>query len=139
MSKENKETNKRVRINEDGILTITNDNATWVNGDVTTDINGDYNISANDLRRLMVMMTGQDMIIRDVHTWWYVDDYKPKIINNTVITTNTAVAEEIEAMHKAYDERTKSEKVARYDYNELREKVEKFNKTRRWWERKIAI
>lgn len=139
MSKENKETNKRVSINEDGILTITNDNANWVNGDVTTDINGDYNISANDVRRLMVMMTGQDMIIRDVHTWWYVNDYKPKLINNTILTTNKAVAEEIEAMHKAYDERVKSERAARYDYDELREKVEKFNKTRRWWERKIKI
>lgn len=139
MSKENKETNKRVRINEDGILTITNDNATWVNGDVTTEIKGDYNISADDLRRLMVMMTGQDMIVRNVNTWWYVDDYKPKLINNALITTNKAVAEEIEAMHEAYDKRIKSERAVAYDYEKLKEKVEKFNKSRRWWERKISI
>ena len=68
------ENNKRVHINEDGILTIVNDNAIWTNGDVTTDISGDYAISANDLRRLMVMMTGQDMIIRDIDTRWYVCD-----------------------------------------------------------------
>lgn len=133
------ENNKRVRINEDGILTITNDNATWVNGDVTTEIKGDYIISTDDIRRLMVMMTGQDMIIRDVHTWWYVNDYKPKLINNTVITTNAAVAEEIESMHKAYDERIKSERAAHYDYDKLLEKVEKFNKSRRWWERKLKL
>ena len=137
MSKENN--NKRVHINEDGILTITNDNATWVNGDVTTEINGDYNISADDLRRLMVMMTGQDMMVNSVHTWWYVDDYKPKLINNTFITTNKAVAEEIEAMHKAYDKRVESERAAAYDYEELRKKIEKFNKSRRWWERKITF
>lgn len=136
MSKEN---NNRVRINEDGILTITNDNATWVNGDVTTEIKGDYTISADDLRRLMVMMTGQDMIVRDVHTWWYIDDYRPKLVNNTLITTNKEVAEEIEAMHEAYDKRIKSERAAAYDYEELRKKIEKFNKSRRWWERKIAI
>lgn len=136
MSKEN---NNRVRINEDGILTITNDNATWVNGDVTTEIKGDYTISADDLRRLMVMMTGQDMIVRDVHTWWYIDDYRPKLVNNTLITTNKEVAEEIEAMHEAYDKRIKSEREAAYDYEELRKKIEKFNKSRRWWERKIAI
>lgn len=136
MSKEN---NNRVRINEDGILTITNDNATWVNGDVTTEIKGDYTISADDLRHLMVMMTGQDMIVRDVHTWWYADDYRPKLVNNTLITTNKEVAEEIEAMHEAYDKRIKSERAAAYDYNELKEKIEKFNKSRRWWERKIAI
>ena len=139
MSKENKETNKRVRINEDGILTITNDNATWVNGDVTTEIKGDYNISADDLRRLMVMMTGQDMIVRNVHTWWYIDDYKPKMVNDTIITTNKALAEEIEAMHEAYDKRIKSERAATYDYEELRNKIEKFNKSRRWWERKITF
>lgn len=137
MSKENN--NKRVHINEDGILTITNDNANWVNGDVTTEINGDYNISADDLRRLMVMMTGQDMMVNSVHTWWYVDDYKPKLINNTFITTNKAVAEEIEAMHEAYDKRIKSERAVAYDYEELRKKIEKFNKSRRWWERKITI
>ena len=136
MSNEN---NKRVRINEDGILTITNDNATWVNGDVTTEIKGDYIISEHDLRRLMVMITGQDMIVRDVHTWWYIDDYRPKLVNNTLITTNKEVAEEIEAMHEAYDKRIKSERAAAYDYEELRKKIEKFNKSRRWWERKIAI
>lgn len=137
MSKENN--NKRVHINEDGILTITNDNATWVNGDVTTEINGDYNISADDLRRLMVMMGGQDMMVNSVHTWWYVDDYKPKLINNTFITTNKAVAEELKAMHEAYDERIKSERAAVYDYKTLQEKIEKFNKSRRWWERKITF
>lgn len=136
MSNEN---NKRVRINKDGILTITNDNATWVNGDVTTEITGDYTISADDLKRLTVMMTGQDMMITSVHSWWYVDDYKPKIVNNTLITTNKEIAEEIEAMHEAYDKRIKSERAAAYDYEELRKKIEKFNKSRRWWERKITF
>ena len=136
MSNEN---NKRVCINEDGILTITNDNATWVNGDVTTEINGDYVISVDDLRRLMVMMTGQDMIVRNVHTWWYIDDYKPKLVNNILITTNKEVAEEIEAMHEAYDKRIKSERAAAYDYEELLKKVKKFNESRRWWERKLEL
>ena len=133
------ENNKRVRINEDGILTITNDNATWVNGDVTTEIKGDYTISAHDLRRLITLMTGQDMIVRDIHTWWYIDDYKPKLVNNTLITTNNALAEEIEAMHEAYDKRIKSERAATYDYKKLLEKVENFNKSRRWWERKLKL
>ena len=136
MSNEN---NKRVHINADGILTITNDNATWVNGDVTTNITGDYIISEDDLRRLMVMVTDQDMMINEVDTWWYAIDYKPKTINNRIITTNKAIAEEIEAMHKAYDEKNKSEAAANYDYKTLREKVEKFNKTRHWWERKLKL
>lgn len=134
------ENNKRIHINEDGILTITNDNATWVNGDVTTDIRGDYNIGADDLRRLMTMITGQDMMmITKADTWWYATDYKPKTIDNTIITTNKAIADEIEEMNKAYHQRIKSEHAATYDYNKLKEKVEKFNESRHWWERKIVI
>ena len=131
--------NKRVRINEDGILSIINDNATWVNGDVTTDISGDYTISANDLKHLMAMVTGQDMVIHDIDTRWYVCDWEPATVSSTVITTNKALAEEIESMHKAYDNRVKSENKATRDYKELLKKIENFNKSRRWWERKITI
>lgn len=133
------ENNKRVHINEDGILSIINDNATWVNGDVTTDISGEYTISANDLKRLMVMMTGQDMVMHEIDTRWYVCDWEPSSVSSTVRTTNKAVAEEIEAMHEAYDKRVKSESKATHDYEKLLKKVENFNKSRRWWERKITI
>lgn len=133
------ENNKRVRINEDGILSIINDNATWVNGDVTTDISGDYTISANDLKRLMAMVTGHDMVIHDIDTRWYVCDWEPATVSSTVMTTNKALAEEIESMHKAYDNRVKSENKATRDYKELLKKIENFNKSRRWWERKITI
>lgn len=133
------ENNKRVHINEDGILSIINDNATWVNGDVTTDISGEYTISANDLKRLTVMMTGQDMVLHDIDTRWYVCDWEPSTVSSTVMTTNKALAEEIESMHKAYDNRVKSENKATRDYKELLKKIENFNKSRRWWERKITI
>lgn len=131
---------KRVSIDESGILTIVNDNAKWVQGDTTTNINGDYVIGADDLRRLMAILTGQDMmIITKAHTWWYVDDYKPKTIDNTIITTNKAIAEEIEEMNKAYHQRVKSEAAANYDHKELLKKIETFNKTRHWWERKLEL
>ena len=136
MSNEN---NNRVRINEDGILTIINDNAIWTNGDVTTEIKGDYNISADDLRRLMVMMTGQDMIIHNIDTRWYVCDWEPATVSDTIITTNKALAEEIETIHKAYDNRVKSERKATCGYEEILKKVKKFNESRHWWERKISI
>lgn len=141
MSKENKETNKRVSINEDGVLTIINDNATWVNGDVTTEIKGDYIINADDLRRLMVMITGQDLIVHQVDSWWYISDFdsNPKTIKDRIITTNKDIADEIEELNKAYHQRVKSETAANYDYNKLQEKVEKFNKSRHWWERKLKL
>lgn len=141
------ESKKRVLIDESGILTIENDNALWVNGDVTTEIEGEYRISANDLRRLMVMMTGQDtMQVRTVVTSWLCEYYPCNYTQNTWITSNVAAAEEVEKMHKAYD-RVKSDledaeikcRNIKRKHNEFVEQIKKFNDSRHWWERKIDI
>lgn len=142
------ESKNRVRIDESGILSIVNDNALWVNGDVTTEIAGDYTISAGDLRRLMVMMSGQDMMqVRTVVTSW-AHEYYPcdSTTYNTWITANTAVADEVEKMHGAYD-RVNSEledakircRNIKRKHNEIVEQIKKFNDSRHWWERKINI
>lgn len=134
------ESKKRVRIDESGILIIENDNALWVNGDVTTEIAGDYTISADDLSRLMVMMSGQDMMqVGTVNTSWLLEYY-------TWITSNVDAAEEVEKMHKAYD-RVKSDledaeikcRNIKIKHNEFVEQIKKFNDSRHWWERKIDI
>lgn len=142
------ESKKRVRIDESGILTIENDNALWVNGDVTTDITGEYIISADDLRRLMVMMSGQDMMqVKTVVTSWQHNHYPCQ--SSTFcnwITSNVAVAEEVEKMHKAYD-RVKSDledaevkcRNIKRKHNDIVEQIKKFNDSRHWWERKIDI
>lgn len=141
------ESKKRVLIDESGILTIENDNALWVNGDVTTEIEGEYRISAEDLRRLMVMMTGQDtMQIRTVVTSWLREYYPCDYTHNTWITSNVTVAEEVEKMHKAYD-RVKSDledaeikcRNIKRKHNKFVEQIKKFNDSRHWWERKIDI
>lgn len=142
------ESKKRVRVDESGILTIENDNALWVNGDVTTDIAGEYIISADDLRRLMVMMSGQDMMqVKTVVTSWQHNHYPCQ--SSTFcnwITSNVAAAEEVEKMHKAYD-RVKSDledaevkcRNIKIKHNEFVEQIKKFNDSRHWWERKIDI
>lgn len=142
MSNEN---NKRVHINEDGILTITNDNANWVNGDVTTEIKGDYNISADALNKLIVMMTENPMMICHTHTGWYNKDYSPKVYN-TLITTDKDIVEEIEkiniAYKKAHDELevVKRERdLEKFTRVSFEKKIEEFNKSRHWWERKITF
>ena len=142
------ESKKRVLIDESGILTIENDNALWVNGDVTTEIEGEYRISADDLRRLMVMMTGQDMMqVRTIVTSWQ-QKYYPcnSTTYNTWITSNVAAAEEVEKMHKAYDlakldletAEIKCQNIKR-KHNEFVEQIKKFNDSRHWWERKMNI
>lgn len=134
------ESKKRVHIDESGILTIENDNALWVNGDVTTEIAGDYTISADDLSRLMVMMSGQDMMqVRTVNTSSWREYY-------TWITSNVDAAEEVEKMHNAYDQansdledaEVKCRNIKR-KHNDIVEQIKKFNDSRHWWERKIDI
>ena len=141
------ESKKRVLIDESGILTIENDNALWVNGDVSTEIEVEYRINAEDLRRLMVMMTGQDtMQIRTVVTSWLCEYYPCNYTHNTWITSNVAAAGEVEKMHKAYD-RVKSDledaeikcRNIKRKHSEFVEQIKKFNDSRHWWERKINI
>lgn len=140
---------RRVRVDESGILSITNDNATWTNGDVTTDIAGEYSISADDLRRLMVMMTGQDMMrVRTIVNTWQSGHYThhQSSTSNTWITSNEVIAEEVEKMHAAYNkansdcENAKIEnRNIKLNYNAVMTQIEKFNSSRHWWERKINI
>lgn len=140
------ESRKRVRVDESGILSISNANATWVNGDVTTDIDGEYRISADDLRRLMVMITGQDMMrVRTIVSSWQERHY-PVPVSCTWITSNEAIAEEIAKMRVAYDkansecENAKIEnRSIKRNYNAIMTQIEKFNNSRHWWERKMNI
>lgn len=146
--REDYESKKQVRVDENGILSIMNGNALWVNGDVTTDIEGEYRISADDLRRLMVMMSEQDMMqVKTVVTSWQHNHYPCQ--SSTFcnwITSNEAVAEEVKKMHEAYkhinsdldDVRTKCQNIKR-KYNEAMAQIKKFNDSRHWWERKINI
>lgn len=136
---------KQVSIDENGILTIHNDNAKWVQGDVTTEIKGDYVINSESLHRLMVMMTKNPMLLCYVRTNWYYDDYNPSV-HTTLITTDKEIAEELEKMNKAYEKtKAKLNKVetecqnVKVEYNEVINQIKKFNNTRRPWERKIII
>lgn len=142
MSKEN---NKRVTIDDSGILTICNDNAKWVHGDTSTNIEGDYVISAESLQRLMVMMTENPIMVCATNTGWYSHDYTPSVYN-TLITTDKDIAEEVEKMNIAYKKAHEELEVVKRERDlekfkriSFENKIEEFNKSRHWWQRKIAI
>ena len=134
---------KRVNIDDSGILTIGNDNAKWMHGDTSTNIDGDYVISAESLQRLMVMMTENPMMVCHTQTGWYIKDYTPKVYN-TLITTDKDIAEEVEKMNKAYEkakeelDKVKTEcQNVKLEYNEVINRIKKFNNSRHLWERKL--
>lgn len=137
--------NNRVSIDENGILTIHTDNATWVQGDVTTEIKGDYVISSDALNKLMVMMTGNPMMLCYAHTAWHAHDYTPMVYNK-LITTDKGIAEEIERMNIAYKKLREELEVVKAEcrgvklnYNAVMTQIKKFNDSRHYWERKINI
>lgn len=134
---------KRVNIDESGILTIGNDNAKWVHGDTSTNIDGDYIISAESLRRLMVMITENPIMVCTTHNRWYLKDYMPNV-SCELITTDKEITEEITKMNVAYKKANDElevvkrerdlEKVKRVNFEK---KIEEYNKSRHWWERKL--
>jgi hypothetical protein len=135
--------NNRVSIDENGILTIHTDNATWVHGDVTTEIKGDYVISSDALNKLMVLMTENPMMLCYAHTAWHAHDYTPMVYNK-LITTDKGIAEEIEKMNIAYKKAHDELEVVKRERDlekskrvSFEKKIEEFNKTRHWWERKL--
>jgi hypothetical protein len=136
---------KQVSIDESGILTIHSDNAKWVQGDVTTEIKGDYVINSESLHRLMVMMTENPMLLCYVRTNWYYQDYYPNV-HNTLITTDKEIAEELEKMNIAYKKAREELEVVKRERDlekskriSFEKKIEEFNKSRRWWERKLEL
>lgn len=135
---------KRVNIDGSGILTIGNDNAKWVHGDTSTNIDGDYIISAESLKRLMVLMTKKPIMVCSTHTSWYTKDYMPNV-SCELITTDKDIADEITKMNIAYKKANEELEVVKRDRNwekikneNLTKKIEEYNKSRRWWERKLA-
>lgn len=136
---------KRVNIDDSGILTIGNDNAEWVHGDTSTNIDGDYVISAESLQRLMVLMTENPMMVCSTHTSWYISDYTPRV-NNTLITTDKEIAEEVEKMNIAYKKAHEELEVVKRERDwekakneNLTKKIEGYNKSRHCWERKLKL
>lgn len=137
--------NKRVFIDDNGILTIDNDNAKWMQGDVTTEIKGDYVISSEALSKLMVMMTKNPMMLCYVRTNWYYEDYSP-CVHNALITTDKEIAEELEKMNIAYKKAYEELEVVKRERDwekvkngNLTRKIEEYNKSRHCWERKLEL
>lgn len=134
---------KRVNIDDSGILTIGNDNGKWVHGDTSTNIEGDYIISAESLQRLMVMMTENPIMVCSTHTSWYAKDYMPNV-SCELITTDKEITEEITKMNVAYKKANDELEVVKRERDlekfkriSFEKKIEEFNKSSHWWQRKL--
>ena len=102
-----------IRISEKGKLVIHTDNATCIDNDVITDIYGrTFEISGSDVIILKAMLDKKKVSCVTKGGPLYFDSY-------IIVGENADCKELIEA------------------YTDLKNRIEKFNNTRHWWERKI--
>ena len=130
--------NKRVVINEDGKVIISNDNALIEEHATHSDITGNYAIDDKSVFRLMTALNGG-------HTVKETDlRYGHRFLS--IFTNDEGINAKFEELKNAIEGDIKNNEVYKNKITELQNRVfalefqiEKFNFTRHWWERKLTI
>lgn len=129
---------KKCYIDSNNQLCVENDNALIKNNETTTEIKGTYTIESSDVLKLLAILN--DAVIKQ--ELWEVNyrhyTYKGKIINDLteelkeIISKNNFLSDENKSLYK---ENEKLEK----EIFDLKLKLNKFNNSRKFWERKFNI
>jgi predicted RNase H-like nuclease (RuvC/YqgF family) len=135
---EEKISSKKCYIDSNNQLCVENDNALIKNNETTTEIKGTYTIESSDVLKLLAILN--DAVIKQ--ELWEVNyrhyTYKGKIINDLteelkeIIFKNNFLSDENKSLDKEI------EKLEKEIFN-LKSKLNKFNNSRRFWERKFNI
>lgn len=130
--------NKRVVINEDGKVIISNDNALIEEHGTHSDISGNYAIDDISVLRLMTALNGSH-IIKETYF-----RYGPRFLS--IFTNDEDINAKFEELKNLIDEDVTNNEVYKSKIKELSDRVfsleyqiKKFNSTRHWWERKLKI
>lgn len=129
---------KKCYIDSNNQLCVENDNALIKNNETTTEIKGIYTIESDDVLKLLALLN--DVIIKqelwEMNYRHYV--YKGKIINNLteelkeIISKNETLLDKNKSLDKEIEKLEK-------EIFDLKSKLNKFNNSRRFWERKFNI
>lgn len=130
--------NKRVVINEDGKVIISNDNALIEEHTTYSDISGNYAIDDISVLRLMTALNAIHITKES--------DLRCGSRYLTIYSNNEDIKAKFEELKNTINEDVKNNEVYISKIAELRDRVfaleyqiEKFNSTRHWWERKLKI
>lgn len=130
--------NKRVVINEDGKVIISNNNALIEEHATHSDITGDYAIDDMSVLRLMTALNG-------VHTIKETD-LRCGHRSLSIFTNDEGINAKFEELKNTIEGDVKNNGVYKIKIAELQirvsaleSQIEKFNSTRHWWERKLKI
>lgn len=129
---------KKCYIDSNNQLCVENDNALIKNNETTTEIKGTYTIESSDVLKLLAILN--DAVIKQ--ELWEVNyrhyTYKGKIINDLteelkdIISKNNFLSDENKSLDKEIEKLEK-------EIFDLKLKLNKFNNSRRFWERKFNI
>lgn len=129
---------KKCYLDSNNQLCVENDNALIKNNETSTEIKGIYTIESNDVLKLLALLN--DVVIKqelwEMNYRHYV--YKGKIINNLteelkeIISNNETILDENYRLGKEIEKLEK-------EIFDLKSKLNKFNNSRRFWERKFDI
>lgn len=130
--------NKRVVIDEDGKVIISNDNALIEGHTTYSDITGNYAIDDISVLRLVTALNAIHIIKeRDLRCGCHY---------LTIYSNDEGIKAKFEELRNTINEDVKNNEVYKVKIAELRGRVsslegqiEKFNSTRHWWERKLII
>lgn len=138
---ENKKTEKRVIVTPELELVVKTDKGMIQDKVERVGIEGEFTIDAQSVALLITALTG-----KTIHRWRYSDGFLIMADD----ATQKALVEEMEILkeqHNAAVNELKSELAeaecgradARFEINNVRHRIERFNNTRHWWERKLVI
>lgn len=130
--------NKRVVIDEDGKVIVSNDNALIEEHGTHSDITGNYAIDDKSVLRLMAALNSIH-IIKET-------DFRCCHRYISVFTNDKGFNAKFEELKNTIEGDVKNNEVYKDKIVELQNRVstleyqiEKFNSTRHWWERKLKI
>jgi flagellar capping protein FliD len=129
---------KKCYIDSNNQLCIENDNALIKGKETTTEIKGTYSIESNDVLKLLAILN--DAVIKQ--ELWKIDyghyTYKGKIINDLTEEFKEIISKNETILDENYSLGKEIEKLEKEIFD-LKSKLNKFNKSRRFWERKLNI
>lgn len=117
---------KRLRFDEDNKIVIENDNAKITKEGTTSIISGTYEISDEDVEKLLVLINNNTTVKTITAYSMLGKTYMPHI---QILTSDEATNKALSVVSKEYDELMEKYKELRGEYNELyKEKKELMNR-----------
>lgn len=134
---------QRIYLDEKNGLVVETDNCKQDMNGTTTKITGEFTVSAEDVLKLFAIVNKKDVVYPYISNLYYI----PREYNGGfIVTHDETIKKVVEASTKKIQERSKEAVERNIELRKknneivvLRQKINAYNNSRHWWERKIKI